>query len=383
MNIDRKYPSVASMEVAARRRVPRFAYEYMAGGIGPELALRRNREALDAVRLRPRYLTTGKPDLRRTLLGHAYDLPFGVAPMGLTGLIWPESAEFLALTARRHNIPFILSMFATTHLEKIAELAPEHAWFQFYFSTDRAIDEDIIARAQRSGYRTLVVTIDVPTATRRERDIRNGLSVPPRLDLGTLFQILRRPAWALQTLRVGVPKFENVKPYLREKMTLAELGEFVATMTEGHVSPDRLRGIRDRWPGKLVVKGVLDPADAELCKEIGVDAIIVSNHGGRQLDASPAAIEALSRIRRAIGAELPVLVDGGIRSGLDIVRAMACGADFVFLGRAFMCAIAALGRVGGDHVVSVLREELRSSMAQLGCWQLATLPDFIWREDGT
>lgn len=186
---------------------------------------------------------------------------------------------------------------------------------------------------------------------------------------------------ALHTVQTGIPEFENLKPYLPGKLTLTELGDFLAGMIEGHVSIERLKDIRDRWPGKLIVKGVLDPADAEACKGIGVDAIIVSNHGGRQLDAAPAAIEVLTQVKRAIGTGMPVLVDGGIRSGLDIARAMACGADFVLLGRAFMFGIAALGREGGDHVISLLREELRSAMAQLGCRELTALPNFVWKED--
>ncbi len=380
MNVDQKYPTVTSMESAAKRRVPRFAFEYMVGGIGAELGLRRNRQALDAVRLRPRYLTSCKPNLACTLLGRTYDLPFGVSPMGLSGMIWPGSAELLAVTAQNHKIPFALSMFATTRLERIAQLAPQYAWFQLNASNDEAIEEDLVARAQRSGYETLVVTIDVPTATRRERDIRNGLSIPPRFDVRTLLQILQRPAWMIHTLQTGIPEFENLRPYLPRKLSLVELGEFLARILEGHVSVERLKGIRDRWPGKLVVKGVLDPADAVACKGIGVDAIVVSNHGGRQLDAAPAAIEVLAEVKRAIGANLPVLVDGGIRSGLDIARAMACGADFVLLGRAFMFGVAALGRKGGDHVISVLREELRSTMGQIGCEELTDLPRFVWKE---
>jgi isopentenyl diphosphate isomerase/L-lactate dehydrogenase-like FMN-dependent dehydrogenase len=381
MNVDQKYPTVASMEAAAKRRVPRFAFEYMVGGIGSELGLRRNRQALDAVRFLPRYLTSCKPNLACTLLDRTYDLPIGVSPMGLSGMIWPGSAELLAVTAQSHKIPFALSMFATTRLERIAQLAPQYAWFQLNVPNDAAIEEDLIARAQRSGYETLVVTIDVPTATRRERDIRNGLSIPPRFDVRTLLQILQRPAWAIHTLQTGIPEFENLKPYLPGKLNLVELGEFVARIMEGHVSVERLKRIRDRWPGKLVAKGVLDPADAVVCKGIGVDAIVVSNHGGRQLDAAPAAIEVLAEVKRAIGANIPVLVDGGIRSGLDIARALACGADFVLLGRAFMFGVAALGRKGGDHVISVLREELRSTMGQIGCEELTDLPSFVWKEN--
>lgn len=381
MNLDRRYPTVGSMEAAARRRVPRFAFEYLAGGIGDGLNLRRNRAALDAVLLRPRYLTSCQPALSRSLLGRSYDLPVGISPMGLSGLIWPGSAGFLAAAAKRHNIPFILSMFATTKLEEIAQQAPGHAWLQLYLPSDRTVEDDLLARAQRSGYETLVITIDVPAETRREHDIRNGLSVPPRFDIGTVFQILRRPAWAAAMLRTGVPEFENLNPYVPGKLTLAELGEFISTLAAGHVSIERLKDLRDRWPGKLVVKGVLDPADALACRTIGVDAIIVSNHGGRQLDAAPSAIEVLTDVRSAAGPSMPILMDGGIRSGLDVARAMACGADFVFLARAFMFGIAALGRHGGDHVIRIIREELRATMGQLGCQELAVLPSFLFGDD--
>jgi L-lactate dehydrogenase (cytochrome) len=367
------------MEAVARRRVPRFAFEYLTGGIGDELGLRRNREALDAVMLRPKYFTSCRPALACSLLGRSYDLPIGISPMGLSGLVWPESASFLASAATRHNIPFVLSMFATVRLEEIGELAPSHAWFQLLILNDKTIEHELIARARRSGYETLVVTIDAPTATRRVRDIRNGLSVPPRFDIGTVIQILLRPAWSLRMLKAGIPEFENLKPYLPRNLTSAELGEFVSRLTECHASVERLREIRERWPGKLIVKGVLDPADALACKEIGIDAVIVSNHGGRQLDAAPAAIEVLPDVRNAVGSSMPILLDGGVRSGLDVARALACGADFVFLARAFMFGIAALGRYGGDHVISILREELRSTMGQLGCQELATLPSFLWK----
>lgn len=367
------------MEAAARRRVPRFAFDYLAGGIGDGLNLRRNREALDAVTLRPRYLTSCRPALGCMLLGQSYDLPIGISPMGLSGLIWPRSADFLASAAKRHNIPFILSMFATTRLEEIGRQAPGHAWLQLCVPNDRTVEHDLLARAQRSGYETLVITIDAPVETRREHDIRNGLSVPPRFDISTVFQILRRPAWAIGMLGAGVPEFANLTPYVPGKLTLAELGQFISNLAAGHVSVERLKEVRDRWPGKLIVKGVLDSMDALACRTIGVDAIVVSNHGGRQLDAAPAAIEVLADVRNAVGPNMPILLDGGIRSGLDVARALACGADFVFLARAFMFGIAALGSCGGDHVISIIREELRSTMGQLGCQELSALPNFLWR----
>jgi len=297
--------------------------------------------------------------------------------MGLTGLILPKSAEMLARAAHAHNIPFVLSMFATAALEDIARLAREHAWFQLCVPNDSSVTQDLLQRAQAAGYRTLVVTIDVPTRTRRHRDIRNGLSVPPRTDLRTLLQILRRPGWALLTLRNGLPEFKNLTAYLPTGLSLSEVGIRIDALFEGHVSTERVKAIRNRWSGKLIVKGVLDPVDALACKGIGVDAVVVSNHGGRQLDAAPSPVEVLSDIKRAVGTSMPVLMDGGIRSGLDIARALAAGADFVLLGRAFMFAVAALGAEGCNHVISLLAEELRSTLGQVGCPRPSALGDFL------
>jgi L-lactate dehydrogenase (cytochrome) len=377
MDIRRRYPGIADLERAAARRVPKFAWEFLIGGIGPETGLARNRAALDAITLLPRYLGGAvAPDLSVTLMGRRHDLPFGVAPMGLGGLIRPRAAEIMAAAARRANIPFGLSSFATVSPEEIARIAPEQAWFQHYPTNRPEIERDLIGRAQAAGYRTMIVTVDIPTTTKRDRDIRNGLSVPPRVDLRTLAQILPRPRWALETLRAGLPEFRMLAPYAPRGASLAELGAFLQEIMEGHVTPERLQAIRDAWPGKLVVKGVLDPADAETCRRIGADALVVSNHGGRQLDAAPAAPEVLAEVRAAAGGDMAILADGGMRSGLDVARMLAAGADFVLLGRAFMFGVAALGARGGDHVVATLAEELRATMGQIGCARIADLPRF-------
>jgi L-lactate dehydrogenase (cytochrome) len=377
MEIARKYPGVADLERAARRRIPSFAWDYLIGGIGPENCLTRNRAALDAILLRPRYLCDIKtPDLDVTLMGRRYDLPFGVAPVGLGGLIWPKAAELLAEAARRHNIPFALSSYATASLEAVAQIAPVHAWLQHYVSNRPEIENDLIARAKVAGYETLIVSVDIPTVTKRDRDIKNGLSVPPRFDLWTVLQILSRPRWAMTMLGAGTPEFQNLAHYAPPGASLAELGAFLGEVMEGHVTPERLKAIRDAWPGKLVVKGVLDPADAEECRRLGADALVVSNHGGRQLDAAPTAPEVVAEIHAAVGNGMAILADGGVRSGLDVARLLACGADFVLLGRAFMFGVAAVGALGGDHVIAILREELRSTLAQIGCRRVADLPRF-------
>jgi isopentenyl diphosphate isomerase/L-lactate dehydrogenase-like FMN-dependent dehydrogenase len=294
----------------------------------------------------------------------------------LSGLIWPAAAEHVARAAKAQGLSFALSGMATSSIEQIGAIGG-NIWFQQYSTTDQEINADILRRARAAGFDTLVVTVDIPSATRRERDIRNGLSVPPEFNLRTLMDILQRPAWALAMLRDGVPQFRTLQPYLSENLRLGELSELLAQMVEGHISREKLQWYRAQWPGKLIVKGILDASDALTCVDIGADAIVVSNHGGRQLDASQTAVDALPAIRAAVGTDFPLLADGGIRSGLDIARYLALGADYVLLGRAFMFALGAIGPRGPGHAIAVLQEELRTTMGQLGCPTIQQLPEFL------
>lgn len=377
-DIERRYPSIAAMENAARRRVPRFAYEYMALGIGLGTGLARNRRALDEVALVPRYIDgVAEPDMAVDLLGQTFDAPFGVAPIGLGGLIWPRAAEHLAAAAAVHNIPFALSTFATASIETIGPIAGKQGWFQLYTPHDQAVEAELIDRAAAAGFETLAVTIDIPTPTQREHDTRNGLSVPPRFDALTALQIAARPAWALTTLAAGIPRFETLLPYVPKGMGLDAASRFLAELVDGPMTRATLARIRERWQGRMIVKGLLDPADATLCRDIGADGIVVSNHGGRQSDAAPSPIEVLGDIRQAVGPDMAVIADGGVMSGVDIARMLASGADFVLLGRAFMVAMCASGKPGADYAMTLLKREFRAAMIQNGCSSVARLGEYL------
>ena len=378
MDISQRYPCVADLEIAARKRIPRFAHEYVSGGLGPEACIARNRDALNEINLTPQYLNdTDKPDTKCNLFGHSYAAPFGVSPVGLGGLVWPHAAQILAAAAAKHNLPFVLSTFATAGLEEIAEITTGKAWLQHYPPKDSEIEKSMLERAKSAGYSVLVVTIDIPTSARRERDMRNGLAFPPGLNLATVLQVLSCPAWALQMLRSRTLEFESVKQYVPPGSSMNEGIGFLADMFTAKVTRERLKLIRDSWPGTLVIKGVLDTEDAEMCVSLGADALVISNHGGRQFDAAPSPLEVLDEIRSTVGSEMPLLVDGGVRSGLDVARCIARGADFVLMGRAFYYAIAALGNKGGNHVMSILLDELDKTMTQLGCSSVDELPNFL------
>ncbi len=388
MNIDKRYPCVADMEKTARRRIPGFMLEYVTNGLGGGVSVQKNRNALNGVELMPRYLSeASNPDIHTTLLGRRYNAPFGVAPIGLSGLVWANSERILAAAAKAHNVAYTLSTVATITLEEARQIAGENGWFQLYSPRDPVVMTDMLKRCRDAGYENLLVTVDVPYATRREHDIRNGLAVPPAFDLKTLWQMVSHPDWSLRMLVAGVPEFVNLKPYLGDGQsrnvgkTIRASTKFISGRLGGHVTAERFATIREQWPGKLLAKGVLDPAEAKAFIDLGADGIVVSNHGGRQLDAAPSAVAVLPQIRAAVGPETPLIVDGGIRSGLDIARMIALGADFVIMGRPFLYAVGALDRQGGEHVMKILKAELEAAMGQIGCPTLKRLPEFLVQTD--
>ncbi|MGE0239678.1 MAG: alpha-hydroxy acid oxidase [Parvibaculaceae bacterium] len=367
--LKRRFPSVGDLDRRARLRVPRFAYDYLAGGVGAELGISRNRHALDQIEIVPRYgLDVAAVDTSVMLFGRKYALPIGVAPMGLSGLVWPQADEALAAAAQRATIPFILSMVSNASVERIAGIAPDVLWFQAYATphNDYEVTLDVIRRAQDAGAHVLVLTLDTPMRQKRLRDVRNGLVLPFRPTLRTVLDIMRAPSWALATLRAGQPRFSNFAAYLPAAASASEVATYVDQRMSGAVTWDLVARVRRAWKGPLVVKGIQHPDDAATAVGRGVDGIILSNHGGRQFDAAPAAIDVLPAVSARVGTKATIMLDGAIQSGLDALRAIACGAACVFAGRAFLTAVAALGPRGADHLTSMLTDELRAVMAQAG-----------------
>lgn len=368
LKFNTNYPSIEDLRGKAIKRIPRFAFEYLDGGCNEGINLYKNTSELRAVELVPQYL---KPqvnvDMTTELFGHVYDAPFGIAPVGLQGLIWPNAAEILAMAAAQHNIPFILSTVTTSSIERISELTGGKAWFQLYHPAENALRDDIIKRLQAARYPVLVLLCDVPSFGYRPRDIRNGLAIPPKMTLKNIIQILGKPIWALNTLFHGQPSFETLKPYMDKNLNMKQLGLFMNQTFSGKLNEEKISAIRDLWKGKLVLKGVASEEDTELAIKLGLDGIIVSNHGGRQLDAGESAIHSMVPIARKFKDKIKVMMDSGIRSGPDVARALASGAEFTFLGRSFMYGVAALGKEGGDHTISILKTQLKQVMEQVSC----------------
>lgn len=368
IKFDGRYPSVDDLRNRAIKKIPKFAFEYLDGGCNNDVNLIKNTKEIRDIELIPSYLDQHSGAAMKTeLFGHTYDAPFGIAPVGLQGLMWPNAPEILAKSAFEHNIPFILSTVTTSSIEKIANITQGNAWFQLYYPAKEEVRMDILDRAWDAGYRVLVLLCDVPTFGFRPRDIRNGLAMPPKMSLSNIIQILQRPQWALTTLKYGQPNFETLRPYMPKNLDLTQLGKFMDDTFSGRLTQERIKPLRDKWKGKIVLKGVANQRDAELAINLGLDGLIVSNHGGRQLDAGESTVKPMQRIAKQYGNQIKVMMDSGLREGPDIARCMASGAEFTFLGRSFMYGVAALGAKGGDHTISLLKVQLQQIMDQLCC----------------
>lgn len=371
------YPSVEDLRNKAKKRIPGFAFDYLDGGCNEEVNLRKNTSEIREVELLPQYLKKHSgSDLKTELFGHIYNAPFGIAPVGLQGLIWPNSPEILARAAFKHNIPFVLSTVSTSTIERVSELTEGQAWFQLYHPAENELRDKIIKRASEHCP-VLVILSDVPTFGYRNKEIKNGLAMPPRMTLHNILQIMGRPGWAIRTLIHGQPSFQVIKPYMPKGMNMHHLGMFMNKTFNGRLDEDKIAAIRDMWKGKLVLKGIVNETDVEKCIHLGIDGIIVSNHGGRQLDAGESTIHSLNRIVQNYHNKIKIMMDSGLRSGPDIARALASGAEFTFLGRTFMYGVAALGDEGADHTIVILKRQLQQVLDQLCCQRVGDLPSCL------
>lgn len=355
-----KFFTLDDARSAAKRRMPKIMFDYVDGAAGDEYACSRNRDLLNRIRLQPRVLINVEGrNLKKTCLGREWDLPFGIAPMGMCDLAWPDADKMLAAAAVRYNIPIGLSTMASSSIEIIRQRAGECAWFQLYVGQSEDIAFDMVRRAEEAGYDILMLTVDVPMIAVRPREQRNGFQAPLKIGPKQFFDFATHPQWSISTLLRGVPSVaNNVDGNTNRK--------FVRNESRGKVDWNFLDRLRVRWQGRLVVKGVLSPDDAVRIRDAGADAIYVSNHGGRQLDSAPATIQVLPPIRTAVGKDCTIIFDSGVRNGEAIVKALALGADFVLLGRPFLYAVGGAGERGLTDIIDMLIRQVDATLAQIG-----------------
>ena len=353
--------SIKDARDLSRKRLPKLVFDFIDGASGDEKLAEINSIALDQIRLEPKVLrNVEKRSLKKKVLNYEFDFPFGFAPMGMTNLSWPKADSMLAAESARNNIPTCVSMASTTTLEKMYELSEGHSWMQLYIFQDENFVMELLDRAKNTGYEVAILTVDVPVLSRRTRDDKNGFAYPFKIGPKQFFDFATHPTWSLSTLLSGIPKPMN---YVTSK---SGDGIFKRKESRGTTDWDTLKRVRDKWKGKLVIKGVMSPDDAIKIKEAGADAIQVSNHGGRQLDSATAAINMLPLIRKSVGSNFPLIFDSGIRSGSDIVRALAFGADYAMIGRPVMYAMGADGKKGLRRIVEIIKEEVSTTLGLVG-----------------
>lgn len=357
--------SIEDFRRRARRRVPRIFFDYAEGGSGRETALSLNSSRLAELRMLPRGpRNVARRTTEAQLFGRTYPMPMGMAPIGLADIFWPGTDAAMARAAHAAGIPQVLSSAASTRIEEMGRILDGTGWFQLYASTDNEISEALLSRAERAGFEVLVLTVDVAVPGRRWRDLRNGFRLPMPMGPRFLAQLAARPVWLAASAGRPVPKIVNFEDYAPSGGAQS-LAQFMAAQISPEIDLDAVARLRDRWKGPFVVKGILHPQDAVDLAGVGVDGVIVSNHGGRQLDSAPATIDALPAVAAAAGEQVTVMMDGGIRTGEDIAKALASGASFVFAGRPFLYSVAATGRA--DGAVAILRDEFDRALGQLGC----------------
>ncbi|HQT76379.1 MAG: alpha-hydroxy-acid oxidizing enzyme [Rhodospirillales bacterium 20-64-7] len=368
--------NIDDLKRMAKRRLPKIMFDFIEGGVEDEVGLRTNANAFRDARLVPRYyIDTSKREQRATLFGRTYASPFGIAPTGMAGAFRKDAELFLAQAANDADVPYLMSGAANASMEQAAKLAPKNLWYQIYGARDRSFQLDLVKRAKDLGLSTIAVTCDVPVSSNRERNRRNGFVRPLRMTLPTILEAMLHPEWVVTYFRSGgLPMLGNWQRYAAPGSTPDQVADLFAKQTPDPSQTWRdLEAIREAWPGTLLLKGVMHPEDARIATGLGVDGLIVSNHGARQLDMMPSPLDMLPMIRAAVGPDVPLLLDSGVRRGSDIVAALCMGADFILTGRATLYGATAGGLEGVKKAVSILQREIDLVLGQIGAPNLAAL----------
>lgn len=375
--------NIEDLRKLAKKRLPKIAYDFIEGGTDDETGLVTNEQAFRQARIVPRYLVdVSVRDQSTTLFGRTYSSPIGIAPTGLAGLFRRGADLMLAEAARDANVPFIMSGSSTGSIEDLGKLAPDHGWYQLYSSKDEAISEDLIKRTADAGLKTLVFTVDVPEGSNRERNIRNGWGRPLKLSWATKLEALEHPAWMLEWMRHGTPYFSNWAKYAGPGASADKVADLVAYQNRAPMTWKHVERFRSIFKGNFVLKGIMHPDDAIRAHSLGVDGIMVSNHGARQLDNAPSPLHVLPAINDAVGDKMTLMFDGGIRRGLDAIIALCMGAKFVFQGRPTLYGVTAGGVQGAKTALGIFRREVDISMAQMGATKISDLgPQFLMWKD--
>jgi L-lactate dehydrogenase (cytochrome) len=373
--------NIADLRELARKRVPRAFFEYADRGSYDESTLRENRRAFERIRFRQRVMSdVDHRSLATSVVGQPLSMPLAIAPTGLTGLQHGSGEIHGARAAAKAGIPFCLSTMSICSIEQVRAATETPFWFQVYVMRDRGFTRELIRRARAAECSALMLTADLTVQGQRHREIKNGLSVPPKVTLRNLFDIASKPRWAWNVLRAPSRSFGNLDGKVQGADSLTTLAQWIANQFDPTLNWDDLAWIRDLWPGKLIIKGILDAEDAKLAVQHGVDAIVVSNHGGRQLDGAPAAIDVLPSIVDAVAGGTEVLLDSGITSGQDLLKALALGARAGLIGKAFLYGLGADGEAGVTQAIELIRKELSTSMALTGALDVTKVsPDILWR----
>ena len=358
---------IEDLREMSRRRVARAIFDYVDRGSYGEYTLRANRADLESLALRQRVgIDVDQRSTRTTMAGQDVSMPVALAPVGLTGLNWADGEILACRAAHRFGVPYTLSTMSICSIEDVAGGVDKPFWFQLYVMRDRGFAASLIERAKKAGCSALVLTLDLQIQGQRHRDLKNGLAVPPRLTLGTAFDVLRKPGWALNVLRGKRKSFGNLEGRIPDAKSLTTLSQWIAGQFDPTLSWKDVEWVKKLWGGKLILKGILEPEDAKTAAGCGVDAIVVSNHGGRQLDSTISSIRALPEIVDVVQNKTEVWLDGGIRSGQDVLKALALGARATMVGRAYAYGLGAMGEAGVTRALEILRAELDVSMALCG-----------------